>query len=55
MARDPNPTTFRPNVDDMRLIAEIKKKTGITRTSEVLRMGLRALAGNLKVPKNQST
>ena len=54
MVRDPNPTTFRPNVDDMRLIADLKKKTGITRTSEILRMGLRALAGNLKAPKNKA-
>lgn len=43
------PTAVRLNEDDRKIIKDIQTHTGATTDAEVLRMGLRALARELRV------
>ncbi len=44
MRKTPGTTSIRWNEQDLRLIEQLKRKKGITKTSELAREGLRALA-----------
>jgi len=42
--KTPSQKTWRPTVDDIKLLAELKAQLGVVNETDVIRMGLRALA-----------
>lgn len=42
--KKPNQKTWRPTLEDVKLLAELKKKMGVVNETDLIRMGLRKLA-----------
>lgn len=42
--KKPPHKTWRPTLEDVKLLAELKKKMGVVNETDIIRMGLRKLA-----------